>query len=86
MAEVICDIPDRKDPPSNAVVRAIIPHFNPVQPPEPEDLPPPTFDNDHASIKTDASPPDRPEPEILDTATTPDVPYSWTRKLQILEQ
>jgi hypothetical protein len=29
MAEVIYDIPDRKDPPSNAVARAKIPHFNP---------------------------------------------------------
>jgi hypothetical protein len=71
MAEVTYDIPYRKDPLSNAVVRAMIPHFNPFQPPEPDDLPPPTFDNDHASLQPDASPPDSPEPKVLDTATTP---------------
>jgi hypothetical protein len=57
MADVTYDIPDRKNPPSNAVARAMIPPFNPFQPPEPEALPPPTSDNDHASIQPDASPP-----------------------------
>jgi hypothetical protein len=75
MAEVTYDIPDRKDPPSNAVARTMIPHFNPFQPPEPADLPLPNFDNDHASLPPDASPPASPEPEKFDTATTPDVPY-----------
>jgi Reverse transcriptase (RNA-dependent DNA polymerase) len=79
MAEVIYDILDRKDPPSNAVARAMIPHFSPFQPPEPDDLPLPNFDNDHASLQPDASPPAGPEPETIDTATTPDIPYSWTR-------
>jgi hypothetical protein len=51
-------------------------HFNPFQPLEPENLPHPTFDNDLASIQPDDSPPDRPERKVLDTATTPDVPYS----------
>jgi hypothetical protein len=33
MAEVTFTLPDRKDPPSNTVARAMIPHFNPFQPP-----------------------------------------------------
>jgi hypothetical protein len=56
----------------------MIPHFNPIQPPEPDELPPPIFDNDNASIPSDASPPDSPDPETIDTATTTDEPYSWT--------
>jgi hypothetical protein len=79
MAEVTYDYPDRKDPPSNAVARAMIPHFNPFQPPETDKLPPPNFDNDNAYLPSDASPPDSPEPETIDTATTSDEPYSWTR-------
>jgi hypothetical protein len=79
MTEVTSDLPDRKDPPSNAVARAMIPHFNQFQPPEPDELPPPNFDNDNASIPSDASPPESPEPEPLDTANTVDEPYSWTR-------
>jgi hypothetical protein len=50
MADVDLDLPDVKAPPSNAVARAMIPHFNPIQPPEPDEIPPPTFDNDIASI------------------------------------
>jgi hypothetical protein len=79
MAEGTFNLPDRKDPPSNAVARAMIPHFDPFQPPELDALPPPTFDNDNASIPSDAPPPDSPEPEPLDNATTTDEPYSWTR-------
>jgi hypothetical protein len=56
----------------------MIPHFSPIQPPEPDEIPPPNFDNDNASIPSDASPPERPDPETLDTATTIDEPYSWT--------
>jgi hypothetical protein len=79
IAKVTFDLPDRKDPPSNAVARAMIPHFNPIQPPEPDELPPPNFDNDNASIPSDASPPDSPVPATIDSATTTDEPYSWTR-------
>jgi hypothetical protein len=75
MADVTYDIPDRKDPPSNAVARAMIPHFNTFQPPEPKDQPPLNFDNDHVSIQPDTSPPADSDPETIDTATTPDVPY-----------
>jgi hypothetical protein len=32
-----------------------------------------------ASIPSDASPPGSQAPEIIDTATPPDEPYSWTR-------
>jgi hypothetical protein len=46
MAEDTFTLPYRKDPPSNAVARAMIPHFNPFQPHEPDELPPPNFDND----------------------------------------
>jgi hypothetical protein len=77
MAEVVFDLPDRKDPPSNAVARPMIPHFNPIQPPEPDKLPPPSFDNDNASIPSDASPSDSPDPETIDTANTTDEPYSF---------
>jgi hypothetical protein len=73
IAEVKYDFPDRKDPPSNAVSRAQL------QPPKPDDLPIPSFDNDYASLPPDASPPASPEPETRDTATTTNEPYSWTR-------
>jgi hypothetical protein len=71
MAEVTYGLPDRKYPPSDAVARALF------QPPKPDDLPHPNFDNDNASIPPDASPRASPEPETLDTATTTDEPYSW---------
>jgi hypothetical protein len=73
MEEVTYVLPDRKDPPSNTVARALF------QPPKPDELPHPNFDNDNASIPPDASPPTSPEHETLDTATTTDEPYSWTR-------
>jgi hypothetical protein len=38
MAEVTYDIPDRNNPPSNAVAQSMISHFNPFQPPDPADL------------------------------------------------
>jgi hypothetical protein len=44
IAEVTYGLPDRKDPPSNAVARALF------QPPDPDELPHPNFDNDNASI------------------------------------
>jgi hypothetical protein len=81
MAEVTYDLPDRKDPPSKAVSRALIPHFNLFQPPEPDELPPPNFDHDNASIPSDAPPPESPETETLDTATTIDEPYSWKKNI-----
>jgi hypothetical protein len=57
----------------------MIPHFNPIQLPEPDEIPPPNFDNENASIQSDASVPDSPEPEPNDTAAAPVEPYSWTR-------
>jgi hypothetical protein len=50
MAEVTYDLPDRKDPPWNAVARAIF------QPPGPDELPHPNFANDNPSNPPDASP------------------------------
>jgi Reverse transcriptase (RNA-dependent DNA polymerase) len=79
MAEADFDLPDMKDTSSNTVARAMIPHFNPIQPPEPDEIPPPNFDNDNASIQSDASAPDSPEPDTNDTAAAPVEPYSWTR-------
>jgi hypothetical protein len=54
MTDVDFDLPDRKNPPSNAVARAMNSHFNPIQPPEPDKLPPPNFDTDNASMPSDA--------------------------------
>jgi hypothetical protein len=79
MADVDFDLPDIKDSPSNAVARAMIPHFNPIQPPEPDEIPPPTVDNDNASIQSDAPAPDSPETETNDTSAAPVQPYSWIR-------
>jgi hypothetical protein len=52
----------------------MIPHFNPIQAPEPDELPPPNFDNDNASLPSDASPPASPDPETNDTAAAPEEP------------
>jgi hypothetical protein len=38
MADVDFDLPDVKYPPSNAVARAMLPHFHPFQAPDPNDI------------------------------------------------
>jgi hypothetical protein len=51
-----------EDHTSNVVARAMVPHFHPIQPPEPDEISPPNFANDNASIQFDAPAPDSPEP------------------------
>jgi hypothetical protein len=77
MADIDLDLQDIPEPPSYAVARAMIPYFNAVQAPDPEDIPLPQFETDDtASLHSDTPEPDSPEPETNDTDAAPVEPYS----------
>jgi hypothetical protein len=81
MADIDLDLQDIPKPPSNAVAQAMVPHFNAIQPPEPDALPPPQFDTyDTVSIHSAATPaPDIPATETNDSVAAPVESYAWTR-------